>query len=171
MVKVAAIVDDMFEDSEYLEPVEAFEEKGHFVTNIGIKKGNIVKGKKGSQIEIEKAIKDVKVNDFEALLIPGGSSPTTLRTNEEAVKLVKEFMEKKKAVFAICHGPQLLISADVLNNRNLTGYKSIKDDIIQAGGNYFDKEVVVDENLVTSRTPDDLTYFISEALKLLSLEK
>lgn len=165
MSKVAVILTDMFEDSEYVEPVKAFREEGHGIVNVGLEAGQVVKGKKeGTEVTIDKSVGDVSVDDFDALLIPGGYSPDRLRAHDAPVEFVKEFFNSGKPVFAICHGAQLLISADVLKGRKCTGYKSIVQDIRNAGADFEDAEVVVDDNLVTSRNPDDLPAFIRESL-------
>lgn len=168
MKKVAVIIDDLFEDSEYTEPAEALKKAGHELVHIGIEAGQTVKGKKSNTpVKIDRSVKDADVNDFDALLIPGGYSPDKLRAHDEAVFFVKRFMETGKPVFSICHGPQLLISADVLRGRTLTGYKSIIQDIKNAGGTFLDQEVVEDENLITSRNPGDLPAFIKTSLSRL----
>lgn len=168
-LNIAVIIDDMFEDSEYTKPVKAFRIAGMNVTNIGLKKGKEIRGKsKGTKTEIEKDIKDADVKDFDALLIPGGYSPDKLRSKGKAVKFVRKFVESKKPVFAICHGPQLLITAKVLNRRTVTGWKSIVQDIKNAGAKFVDEEVVIDGNLVTSRKPSDLDSFIQVCLKMLN---
>ncbi len=168
MSRIAVIIDDMFEDSEYTQPAEEFKGKGHELIHIGIKKGGTVKGKKKqTPVQIDKAITDVSVDDFDALLIPGGFSPDKLRAHDEAVEFSKNFMESGKPIFAICHGPQLLISADVLKGRKVTGYKSIIQDIKNAGAEFLDQEVVEDGNLVSSRNPDDLPAFIRVSLSKL----
>jgi protease I len=168
MSRIAVIIDDMFEDSEYTQPAEAFKGKGHEMVHIGMQKGGVVKGKKKqTPVQIDKTITDVSVNDFDALLIPGGFSPDKLRAHDEAVAFSKKFMESGKPIFAICHGPQLLISADVLRGRKVTGYKSIIQDIKNAGAEFLDQEVVEDGNLVSSRNPDDLPAFIRVSLSKL----
>ncbi|MFO8085955.1 MAG: type 1 glutamine amidotransferase domain-containing protein [Desulfobacterales bacterium] len=168
MRNIAVIIDDMFEDSEYTQPAEAFKNEGHKLIHIGLEEGKTVKGKKKqTPVQIDKAIRDVSVSDFDALLIPGGFSPDKLRAHEEAVAFAKKFMESKKPVFTICHGPQLLISADVLKGRKVTGWKSIIQDIKNAGAEFLDQEVVDDGNLVSSRKPDDLPAFIRVSLSKL----
>ena len=107
---------------------------------------------------------DSSVDTFDALLIPGGYSPDKLRVDKDAVDFVRSFMQAAKPVFSICHGPQILITAKVLEGRNVTGWKSIIQDIVYAGGNFIDREVVVDGNLVSSRSPRDLPAFISACL-------
>ncbi len=168
MSRIAVIVTDLFEDSEYTKPVEAFRKAGHEVTNVGLKKGHVARGKKNqTPVKIDKAVKDVCIRDFDALLIPGGYSPDKLRVDEAAVKFTRDFMKSGKPVFSICHGPQILITARVLEGRRLTGWKSIIQDIKNAGAKFVDREVVVDGNLVTSRYPGDLPAFIKASLKKL----
>ena len=131
--------------------------------------GKTVKGKQGdASVTIDEAIDDVRPADFDALLLPGGHSPDSLRGDNRFVTFTRDFINSGKPVFAICHGPQLLISADVLHGRKLTAVKPIVVDVKNAGGEFYDQEVVVDNNqLVTSRTPDDLPAFNREALRLL----
>jgi intracellular protease, PfpI family len=168
MAHVAVIIDGMFEDSEYTEPAKAFKAAGHKLTHIGLKKNTRVKGKtEGTQVKIDKAVNDISAEDFDALLIPGGYSPDHLRADEAAVKFVKNFFESNKPVFAICHGPQLLITAQVLKGRKVTGWKSIVQDIKNAGAQFLDQEVVEDGNLISSRHPGDLPMFISASLSRL----
>ncbi|WP_419883131.1 type 1 glutamine amidotransferase domain-containing protein [Peribacillus sp. B-H-3] len=167
--KIACVVTDMVEDSEYTEPAQAFKEAGHTVVTIEMEKGKTVTGKNGeAKITIDESIDSVNPSDFDALFIPGGSSPDALRGDDRFVTFAKSFMDDKKPVFAICHGPQLLITAKTLDGRTATGYKSIKVDMENAGVNFKDEEVVVCGNqLVTSRTPDDIPAFVRESLNLL----
>jgi protease I len=166
--KIAVIITNMFEDSEYSKPVNAFKKAGHKIIHVGLKEGEVVKGKKkGTLVKIDKAVTDVSVDDFDALLIPGGYSPDILRANEEAIKFTKEFAESGKPIFSICHGPQLLITAQALKGRKITGWKSIIQDIKNAGAEFIDQEVVEDDNLVSSRHPGDIPAFIRESLKKL----
>jgi protease I len=168
MKKIAVIIGDLFEDSEYTEPVKAFEEAGHQLVHIGLQAGETVKGKKEqTPVAIDAAIGDVSPGDFDALLIPGGYSPDKLRAEHGPVAFTREFFETGKPVFAICHAPQLLISADVIRGKRITGWKSIVQDIKNAGGKYEDREVVVDGNLVSSRHPGDLPAFIQASLEKL----
>jgi len=169
MAKVAVIIDDLFEDAEYLKPAAAFKEAGHEIVHVGIKTaGQEIKGKKqGTTVKIDKKVDDVSTDEFDALLIPGGYSPDHLRTREEAVSFAREFMEKDKPVFSICHGPQLLITAKALEGRRVAGWKSIAQDIRYAGAEYVDQEVVEDGNLVSSRQPSDLPSFIRACLRKL----
>jgi len=169
MSHVAVIITDMFEDSEYTEPAEAFKEAGHTLSHVGLEAGKTVKGKKSdTPVKIDKSVDSVSVDDFDALLIPGGYSPDILRADENAVGFTRDFMESGKPVFAICHGGQLLVSADVLRGRKMTGWKSIVQDIKNAGAEFIDQEVVEDKNLVSSRHPGDLPAFIEASLKRMS---
>ena len=130
MSHIAVIITDLFEDSEYAEPAEAFKEAGHSLTHVGLEAGKTVKGKKEeTPVKIDESIESAAVGDFDALLIPGGYSPDKLRADEKAVKFAREFMQSGKPVFAICHAGQLLISADVIRGRKMTGWKSIVQDI------------------------------------------
>jgi protease I len=168
MKHIAVVVTDYFEDSEYSEPVKAFKEKGFSITNIGFEAGKTVHGKKKeASAKIDTSIDDVKIEDFDALLIPGGFSPDILRADDRFVNFVKAFANSGKPIFAICHGPQLLITANVVKGVKMTGYKSIVQDLKNAGVIFEDKPVVVDKNFVTSRTPDDLPDFIRESLNKL----
>jgi len=166
MAKIAVILDDMFEDVEFTNPVEKFKEAGHEITVVGIRTGKTLTGKKkGTKVKVDKSLKKGSPDDFDALLIPGGYSPDKLRTHKVAVDFVKDFMDKNKPVFSICHGPQLLITAQVLKGRKITGWKSIIQDIKNAGAEFVDQEVVVDNNLVSSRNPGDIPSFVRESLK------
>ncbi len=165
MAKVAVLMDDMFEDVEYTEPAKRFQDEGHSLVHVGLEAGKTVTGKKnGTQVKIDKTVGEVSVEDFDALLIPGGYSPDKLRAHEEPVQFAREFVESGKPVFAICHAGQLLITAQVLEGRKFTGWRSIVQDIKNAGATYLDQEVVVDGNLVSSRGPGDLPAFVREAL-------
>jgi protease I len=166
MAKIAVLITDLFEDVEYTDPAEAFREKGNELLHIGLESGKTVKGKsEGVEVEIDQAVKDAQVEAFDALLIPGGYSPDQLRVDPDAVRFTKAFVESGKPVFAICHAPQLLITAQVVQGRRITGWKSIVQDIKNAGAQYQDREVVEDGNLISSRGPQDLPAFIAASLR------
>lgn len=168
MKKIAVIITDLFEDSEYTEPAEAFRSAGHELVHLELESGKTIKGKKdGVEVKIDKSVDDVKASDFDALLIPGGFSPDKLRAHDGPVKFVKDFFETDRPIFSICHGPQLLISAEVLNGRKITGWRSISVDLKNAGAEYIDEELVEDGNLISSRHPGDLPAFIKASLKKL----
>jgi len=166
--KVAVIMTDLVEDIEYTSPKEAIEAAGHEVELIS-PDGSTVKGKKGGKFEADKSIGEVTANDYDALLIPGGFSPDSLRGDKEDRfgKFSKHFLEENKPTFAICHGPQLLVDTGLLNDRHVTSVKNVKNDLINAGANWEDSSVTVCGNLVTSRTPADLDDFNSEIKKQL----
>jgi protease I len=167
-MKIACVLGPGFEDSEFKDPYDALRNAGHEVTIVGLEAGAVLAGSKGRvSATVDKAFKDVKPDQFDALLIPGGGSPDKLRAHDEAVKFVKAFMTANKPTFAICHGPQLLLTANEYKDRKLTAWKTVLGDLEKAGANVVDQEVVVDQNLVTSRQPSDIPAFIRESLKLL----
>lgn len=166
--RIAVIVTDMVEEIELTDPVKAYEDAGHTVEIISDEAGKIIKGKNGEEIKADKGIEEVNASDYDALLVPGGFSPDLLRINPKNGDFAKAFMEAEKPVFAICHGPQFLVETDLLKGRELTSFISVRRDLENAGAVVKDEEVVVDKNLVTSRTPDDLPAFNREALKLLN---
>ena len=168
MSKIGILIDNMFEDSEYKKPAVAFKKAKHEIVHIGVKKG-IVKGEKiGIKVKVEKAVSDVVADDFDALFIPGGYSPDRLRSHDEVVTFVKKFAATDKPIFFICHGVQLLITAGLLKGRRVTGWKSLVQDIKNAGAKYLDQEVVVDGNFISSRYPADLPAFIKVSLDKLN---
>ena len=167
-MKIACVLGPGFEDSEFKDPYDALRNAGHEVTIVGLEAGAVLAGSKGRvSATVDKAFKDVKPEQFDALLIPGGGSPDKLRAHDEAVKFVKAFMTAGKPTFAICHGPQLLLTANEYKDRKMTAWKTVLGDLEKAGANVVDQEVVVDQNLVTSRQPSDIPAFIRESLKLL----
>jgi len=172
--RVAALVGDGFEEAELMEPRRALEEAGAIVTIVGIdeKAQAKIRGKRGldegNSVKAEELVADVTADDFDALLIPGGTSPGFLRMNKDVQRFVKEFDTAKKPTFAIGHGMQVLISAQIVRGRTLTGFAAIADDIRNAGGLYRDQPVVTDGNWVTSRNPQDLAMFNRALLEKLA---
>lgn len=160
---VAILATDGFEESELKSPKNALEEAGADVHIVSIKSGEInswTDGNWGDSYQVDKTLDEVSQTEYNALVLPGGViNPDTLRKNEKAIGFIKSFFENHKPVAAICHAPWLLAEADVLEGRNVTSYDSIKTDIINAGANWSDEEVVVDSGLVTSRNPNDLPAF------------
>lgn len=159
--RVAVVIANQFEDSEVLSPVEAIEAAGADVVLIGIDKGQ-VNGKKGAVLAVDTTFDQLTPADeaaFDLLLIPGGGAPENLRIDQGAVQFTRRFVESGRPVASICHGPQLLISADVLRGRKTTCVNKIRDDVKNAGALYEDAEVVIDGNLISSRTPRDLDAF------------
>lgn len=156
--KVAVVLANNYEDIEHTSPVAALVDAGAEITIIGITSDTIT-GKKGDTQEPNATFGEVTPAEFDLLLIPGGGSPENLRIVDEAVAFTKAFVESGKPVGAICHGAQLLISAEVLPGRTVTAVNKIRDDIRNAGGNYVDEPLVIDGNLITSRVPADLEVF------------
>jgi protease I len=158
------LVEDEFEDRELTGPLDALREAGATVTLVGPLKGGTFRGKRGdATVTSDVAAGDVRIGDFDALVIPGGHAPDKMRMRHAMVDLARDAMDTNKPVAAICHGPQLLISANALRGRTLTCWPSIAIDVKNAGGLYVDKPVVEDGNLITSRKPDDVPVF-SEAI-------
>ena len=166
MAKVAFVLADNFEDSEFRVPYDRLREAGHEITVIGTEAGKEVKGKQGEETFTPEVTPDqVNPADFDALVIPGGYAPDKLRMDEGVVKLAKDVSSSDKPVAAICHAGWLLAEADAVEGRTVTSYPSIRTDLVNAGAEWVDKEVVVDGNLITSRGPDDLDAFCSAILE------
>ena len=167
--RVAMLVEDEFEDHELTGPLEALRAAGATVTLVGPTAGATFKGKRGDAIVTSDiAAGAARMKDFDALVIPGGHAPDKMRMRHAMVDLAREMMEAKKPVAAICHGPQVLISAIALRGRTLTCWPSIAIDVKNAGGLYVDKPVVEDGNLITSRKPDDVPAFNEAIIKALT---
>lgn len=167
--KVAILATNGFEESELKEPLNALRKAGADVDIISEESGKIkgwADGNWSNSYDVDKTLDQVSHADYNALVLPGGViNPDKLRRNENAVNLVRSFFENHKPVAAICHGPWLLAEANVLENRKITSFSSIKTDMINAGANWVDEEVVCDEALVTSRNPDDLPAFCSKLIE------
>lgn len=158
--KIALIATDHFEDSELTNPMEALINAGADVTVVSNKSEDIIGDKEGTKVTVDKTVDEVTVDDYDALVVPGGvKNPDILRMDKKAIDFVRSFFDKHKPVAAICHGPWLLVEAGVLKGRTVTSWPSLKTDITNAGANWVDEEVVVDEGLVTSRNPSDLPAF------------
>ncbi|HOY30112.1 MAG TPA: type 1 glutamine amidotransferase domain-containing protein [Flavobacteriales bacterium] len=161
--RVAILATNGFEESELKSPKEALEKAGATVHVVSPEKGAIKGWKDGNwsdKVDVDRNLSEAKAADYDALLLPGGViNPDTLRQDEKAVAFVRDFFTAKKPVGAICHGPWTLVEADVLKGRKVTSYGSIKTDLRNAGAQWVDEEVVVDDGLVTSRTPKDLPAF------------
>jgi len=161
---IAVLSANGFEESELVSPVQRLKEEGANVHIISLEAGKI-RGMKNDrdwtvEVDVDRTVTEVNANDYHGLVIPGGVlNPDALRKNDSALKFVRAFFEAGKPVAAICHGPQVLISAEVVKGRNLTSTKTIKIDLVNAGANWEDAEVVVDQGLVTSRSPRDLPAF------------
>lgn len=167
--RVAILATDGFEESELREPREALLQAGAFVDLISLEAGAI-KGWKdgdwGDTEQVDRAVADANADDYDALLLPGGvMNPDKLRMNADAVAFVRAFFDQHKPVAAICHGPWILAEADVVRGRRLTSYPSIRTDLTNAGAEWVDAEVVVDNGLITSRSPKDLPAFNAKLLE------
>jgi protease I len=161
--KVAILTEEGFEQVELTSPKEALEAAGATVHVISPSDGKIKAWNKdnwGIEIEVDKTLDSVSPDDYDALVLPGGVlNPDKLRQNKSAVAFVSAFLDESKPVAAICHGPQMLIETGLIGGRTLTSFPSLQTDIKNAGANWVDEEVVVDNGLVTSRRPDDLPAF------------
>jgi PfpI family intracellular protease len=154
---------DLFEDSELKIPYQSLRELGIHVDIASIEKGTII-GKNGFNIYVTMTLNEVDPKNYDILILPGGKGPSIIRKEIKALEIARYFFDQNKLVAAICHGPQILISAGLLEGRVVTGYKSIEKELKDAGAIYKDTEVVVDKNLITSRQPSDLNAFM-EAIK------
>jgi protease I len=168
-MKIACVLTNGFEDSEFRQPYDALRQAEHEVVIVGLEAGQKVDGYKGMEqgVTVEKAFDEVTPNEFDGLLIPGGYSPDRLRAHQAPVDFVRAFFDADKPVAAICHGPQLFLTAGTFRDHRMTAWKTIQDDLRLAGADVVDEEVVVDRNLVTSRQPQDIPAFIRETLQLL----
>lgn len=161
---VAVLVGEGVHDSEALLPIGYLVSNGAEATVIGVEPGEVKAYNSNMKIQVARSVKDVSVEEFDALVIPGGHSPEWLRKHESVVAFVRDFFQTGKPVAAICHGPQVLLSAGVLKGKKATCYQGMSQEYVEAGVTYIDKEVVWDGNLITSRTPSDLIAFC-EAIK------
>ena len=166
--RVALLVEDEFEDRELTGPLDALRGAGATVVVVGPVAGAEYRGKRdGTIVKAELAAGAANIQDFDALVIPGGHAPDKMRLRHAMVDLARDAMEAGKPVAAICHAPSLLISANVLRGRTLTCWPSIAIDVKNAGGLYVDKPVVEDGNLITSRKPDDVPLFSDAIIRAL----
>ena len=167
--RIAILAEEGFEDSELIEPLRAMKDAGAQVVIVGTGSRESYRGKRGNVvINVDAKADDINAEDFDAIIIPGGYAPDKMRLHESMVDLVKKAFDSGKIVAAICHGPQLLISADLLRGRRVTSWPSIAVDLKNAGAEWVNEPVVLDGNLITSRKPSDLPRFnkaITEALK------
>lgn len=167
--RVAILATNGFEESELKSPKEAMEKEGFKVDIVSLESGKIKawdQGNWSNEYTVDRTVKEVSANEYNALMLPGGViNPDYLRRDENALKFVRTFFEQKKPVAAICHAPWTLISAGVVEGREMTSFHSIKDDLVNAGAKWVDEEVVVDQGFVTSRNPDDLPAFNSKLIE------
>lgn len=167
--RIAILATDGFEESELKSPKEAMEKEGFQVEIVSLKSGKIkswADGNWSNEYNVDKTLSEVSAKDYNALMLPGGViNPDKLRREEDALTFVRDFFKQKKPVAAICHAPWILIEADVVKGRKMTSFNSIKKDLVNAGANWVDEEVVVDEALVTSRNPNDLPAFNAKLIE------
>jgi protease I len=164
----AILVADMYNDLEFWYPYYRLKEAGIGVTVVGVQAGALYTGKAGIPVHADVAADQFSAGDCDVLIIPGGYAPDIMRRHPSMVKLVRDCALAGKTVAAICHAGWMLASAEVVKGRTVTSFFAIKDDLLHAGATWVDKEVVVDGNLVTSRTPDDLPAFMRAVLASLA---
>lgn len=169
--RVLILATDGFEQSELIDPREALEQAGIQTVLASPKSGEIKgwdQGDWGRSVPVDAALEDVSADDFDGLLLPGGQmNPDALRMDSRVIELVEDFDEAGKPIAAICHGPWLLVEADIVDGRTVTGWPSIRTDLENAGGQVVDEEVAIDGHLITSRNPDDIPAFSKALIKAL----
>ncbi len=167
--KIAILVADLYEDVEFWYPYYRMQEAGADVTILGPCLGpSEVRGKHGLPVKFERRTSDAKPDDFNAVIIPGGYAPDQLRRCDDTLRFVKAIYESGKVTAAICHAGWVLISAGIIRGKRATSFFSIRDDMINAGATWVDEEVVVDGNIITSRSPHDLPAFCMTIIKVMT---
>lgn len=165
--KIAILVEDMYQVLEVWYPILRLREDGFKPVVVGTGSKAVYGSKEGYPAKADFSIDQVKADDFQGVIIPGGWAPDFLRRYPKIIDFVRRMNSQGKLVASICHGGWVLVSANILKGRKATCFFAIKDDMIAAGAKYLDKEVVIDKNLVTSRKPEDLTVFLVEIIKFL----
>ena len=168
--RVAIFAEDIYEDLELWYPLLRLKEEGAEVVVVGSGEARVHHGKYGYPVTVDKAIREVDVEQFQAVVVPGGYAPDRMRRHPAMVAFVREMAHHGKIVAAICHGPWMLASAEVVAGKTVTCFFAIKDDLVHAGATYQDAEVVVDGNLITSRRPADLPAFLDAIITALGGE-
>ncbi len=168
MKKALILLENGVEDSEFIYPYYRFQEEGYQVDIVAPKAKTEYQGKRGVTFTSELSPREVKIDEYDAVIIPGGHAPDRMRLHKSMVDLVKEAHNKTKVIAAVCHGPQMLIEANIVRGKTVTSWPSVRTDLSNAGAKVVDKAAVVDGNIVTSRSPDDLPEFCRAALKLLA---
>jgi protease I len=166
--KIAVLVDNVYQELEVWYPYLRLKEAGADVLLVGPQAGESYKSKLGYPAKAEQSYSEVKAEQFDAVVVPGGFAPDHIRRHPEAIEFVRQADQQGKVVAAICHGPWVLCSTGSLRGRRATGFFSIKDDMVNAGATFVDEEVCVDRNVVTSRKPEDLPAFCRAIISLLS---
>ena len=169
-MRALIISSDRFEDSELAQPLRQLQAKGVEVDIAAPKKG-LITGKHGHKVSVGLALDAVRPEDYGLLLLPGGKAPASLRKDPEAVAIARHFLQADKPVAAICHGPQVLIATGLLAGRTATCYRDMRQELEAAGVEYLDREVVVDDNLITSRQPSDIPAFMRAIFGIMGLSR
>jgi protease I len=165
---IAIVATNGYEYSELTEPKKALEAAGHTAHVISLESGEIEAAHDDGSVTVDKVLSDTDPSGYDALVLPGGQiNPDILRIKEDAMTFIKHFTESGKPIAAICHGPWTLIEADAVRGKKMTSWPSLKTDLVNAGADWVDEEVVTDGNIVTSRKPDDLPAFNEAFLALL----
>ncbi|WP_040210678.1 type 1 glutamine amidotransferase domain-containing protein [Clostridium polynesiense] len=168
--KVLCFVAELFEDLELWYPVLRLREEGIEVKLVGREAGKVYKGKHGVSATSDLSFSEVNAQDYDGIIIPGGYAPDKLRVIQEALDLVKTADDMKKPIGQICHAGQVTVSAKILAGRKVTSVKAIKDDMVNSGAEWTDEEVVIDRNLVSSRTPSDLPAYVKKFIEVLNMD-
>lgn len=166
--KILLLAENLYEDLELWVPYYRLKEEGAEMTVVGSGSSRNYTSKHGYPVNVDKEAKEIDVSQYDGVVIPGGYAPDLMRRYPEMVRIVKEAHQKGKIVAAICHAGWMLVSAGILKGKKVTGFFSIKDDLVHAGANYIDSEMVRDGNLITSRRPDDLPAFCREIVEALA---
>lgn len=166
--KIFILVETLYNDLEFWYPYYRLKEAGADVIIVGPVADLVYKGKAGLPVKSDAAMDDVSATECDGLIIPGGYAPDHMRRHPQMVKLVRDCVASGKIVAAICHAGWMLASADILKDRTVTSFFAIKDDLVHAGANYVDQEVVIDGNIITSRTPEDLPAFMKAIIAALA---
>ncbi|RVU55008.1 type 1 glutamine amidotransferase domain-containing protein [Anaerosphaera multitolerans] len=165
MKKIAILIENLFDERELIYPYFRLSEEGYEIHLVGSQKDTAYNSKSGLTETSTHASKDIAAKDYAAVVIPGGFSPDFMRRTKETVDFVKEMNKLQKPIAAICHGPWMVASAVDIKGKNITSFYSMKDDLVNAGANYVDEEVVIDGNIITSRSPDDLVPFVKAIIE------
>jgi protease I len=168
MKKILILLENGVEDSEFIYPYYRFQEEGYKIDIVAPKAKREYIGKRGGTFMSEVSPNEVDLDDYDAVVIPGGQAPDRMRIHPDMVELVKAANRKGKVIAAVCHGPQMLIEADIVRGKTVTSWPSVRTDLRNAGANVVDEASVVDGKIVTSRSPDDLPDFCRATIKLLA---